>query len=166
VLHVYERCEHADCPVCTYLSSIDPTLVLGQYDLEIEGSWYGRLLVEIPVDASLEGELLTVAYCKNGRLMTIQVRVKDGYIRFWTDGLYAFTILDGVYTVAQAPDGSQILVDEMGIGIKTVAGLQGVSIAVELPVPGNSTPEAVETVLISLPTLPVCDPRKQALITA
>ena len=108
-----------DCEVCAYLTKVDPELILGQYKLEVEGYWQGLLIVEIPVDERYEGEILTVAYCEDGELKALNLKVEDGYIRFRTEKLWAYTVLDGIYTVAWI-NGVQVLVDENGIPIRTI----------------------------------------------
>ena len=120
-LHVHAGCEHSECDVCAYLASIDPEIVLGQYDLELEGSWYGMLLVEIPVDERYEGQILTVAYCLDGKLMTMDLRVRDGYVRFWTNRLLAYTVLNGRYRLVINSDGSRWLEDDENVPVRTIS---------------------------------------------
>lgn len=124
MLKVFEEFFHESlCAICAYLAAIAPNLVLGQYKLEVYGRWRGGLLVEIPVHERYEGKILTVAYCEDGELKALNLKVEGGYIRFWTGRLLAYTILDGVYTVEWV-DGVQVLVDSEGVPIETIAGYE------------------------------------------
>ncbi len=82
--------EHADCSVCTYLTTQESIRILGRY--------WGVLTVKIPVDEAYEGKDITVAWCENGRLVTRNVTVADGYVTFTTDSPHIFYLLDGIYT--------------------------------------------------------------------
>ena len=113
-LLVTDSIEHANCLICKYLEKLPSSLVLARYYLSISGSYYGMLYVQIPVDEAFEGQIVTIVYCDEGKLVTIQVEVKDGYVGFFVDKLHSFVILDGQYHVV-TEDGQQMLAsDETG----------------------------------------------------
>ena len=78
------------------------------------GSYYGMLYVQIPVDAAFEGQIVTIAYCDDGRLMTIQVVVRDGFASFFVDRLHTFVVLDGPYHTATENGSPALVSDESG----------------------------------------------------
>ena len=110
-LLVTDGCEHSNCIVCKYLDKLPVSIVLSRYHIALTGGYYGLLYVQIPVDQAFEGKIVTIAYCDNGRLMTIQVEVKDGYASFFADRLHTFTILDGLYH-AVTEGGHQMLASD------------------------------------------------------
>ena len=91
--------EHERCLVCNYLQKLPVSLVLARYYLSMTGVSNGMLYVQIPVDEDMEGQIVTIAYCDDGKLITIQVQVKDGFVSFFVDELHNFVILDGQYHV-------------------------------------------------------------------
>ena len=113
-LFVTNGCEHENCVICKYLEKLPASIVLSRYQITMTGCYYGMLYVQIPVDETFEGKIVTIAYCVDGKLMTIQVAVKDGFVSFFVDKLHAFVILDGQYH-AVSEDGHQMLAsDETG----------------------------------------------------
>ena len=110
-LFVDEACEHGDCLLCKYLSLLPDTVALARYRLSVSGDYYGMLLVQIPVDEEYEGQIVTIAYCEDGELRTIQVRVKDGFASFFIDELHTFVVLNGPYHVV-TENGQQLLASD------------------------------------------------------
>lgn len=110
-LFVTDDCEHENCIVCKYLAKLPAPIVLGRYYITMTGHYYGMLYVQIPVDETYEGQTVTIAYCDKGRLMTIQVTVKDGFASFYVDKLYTFVVLDGKYH-AVTEGGHQMLASD------------------------------------------------------
>ena len=80
------------------------------------------LYVQIPVDEKFEGQILTIAYCDDGKLVTIQVEVKDGFVSFFVDRLHTFVILDGQYHAVMEGGHQMLASDETG-EIVSVDGL-------------------------------------------
>ena len=78
------------------------------------GRYYGVLYVQIPVDETREGKTVTIAYCDDGKLMTIQVTVKDGFASFFVDKLHTFVVLDGQYHVVTENGHQMLASDETG----------------------------------------------------
>ena len=106
--------EHDNCLICKYLEKLPTSLVLARYHISMTGLSHGMLYVQIPVDEAMEGKIVTIAYCVDGKLMTIQVEVKDGYVSFFVDGLYNFVILDDQYHVVTEGDHQMLASDETG----------------------------------------------------
>ena len=109
-----EGCEHGNCIVCKYLEKLPVSIVLSRYHIALTGGYYGLLYVQIPVDQAFEGEIVTIAYCDDGRLVTIQVAVKDGYASFFVDRLHTFVILDGQYHAVTEGGHQMLASDETG----------------------------------------------------
>ena len=57
---------------------------------------------------------MTIAYCDDGKLMTIQVTVKDGFASFFVDKLHTFVVLDGQYHVVTENGHQMLASDETG----------------------------------------------------
>ena len=113
-LFVTNGCEHENCIICKYLEKLPASFVLSRYHITMTGCYYGMLYVQIPVDETIEGQIVTFAYCDDGKLMTIQAEVKDGFVSFFVDRLHTFVILDGQYH-AVTENGHQMLAsDETG----------------------------------------------------
>ena len=55
---------------------------------------------------------MTIAYCVDGKLMAIQVKVKDGFVSFFVDELHNFVILDGQYHVVTEGEHQMLASDE------------------------------------------------------
>ncbi|MGN1026994.1 MAG: hypothetical protein ACI4P4_11390, partial [Faecousia sp.] len=121
-LFVTDRCEHENCIICKYLEKLPASIVLARYHITMTGYYYGMLYVQIPVDEKFEGQILTIAYCDDGKLVTIQVEVKDGFVSFFVDRLHTFVILDGQYH-AVTEGGHQMLVSDETGEIVSVDGL-------------------------------------------
>ena len=113
-LLVTEGCEHENCIVCKYLEKLPVSIVLSRYHIALTGGYYGLLYVQIPVDQAFEGKIVTIAYCDDGRLVTIQVAVKDGYASFFVDRLHTFVILDGQYHAVTEGGHQMLASDETG----------------------------------------------------
>ena len=121
-LFVTDGCEHENCIICKYLEKLPAAIVLSRYHITMTGFYYGVLYVQIPVDETLEGKIVTIAYCDDGKLMTIQVAVKDGFASFFVDRLHTFVILDGQYH-AVTESGHQMLASDETGEIVSVDGL-------------------------------------------
>ena len=121
-LFVTDGCEHENCIICKYLEKLPAAIVLSRYHITMTGFHYGVLYVQIPVDETLEGKIVTIAYCDDGKLMTIQVAVKDGFASFFVDRLHTFVILDGQYH-AVTESGHQMLASDETGEIVSVDGL-------------------------------------------
>ena len=104
--------EHVDCLICKYLEKLPAALILYRYHISMTGLSHGMLYVQIPVDEAMEGQIVTIAYCVDGKLMTIQVEVKDGFVSFFVDELHNFVILDGQYHVVTEGEHQMLASDE------------------------------------------------------
>ena len=113
-LLVTDGCEHENCIVCKYLEKLPVSMILSRYHMALTGGYYGLLYVQIPVEKAFEGKIVTIAYCDNGRLVTIQVEVKDGYASFFVDQLHTFVILDGQYHAVTEGGHQMLASDETG----------------------------------------------------
>lgn len=121
-LFVTNDSEHENCAICKYLEKLPSSIVLSRYHITMSGRYFGMLYVQIPVDEAFEGKIVTIAYCDDGKLMTIQVEVRDGFASFFVDRLHTFVILDGQYhTVTE--DGYQMLASDETGEIVSVDGL-------------------------------------------
>ena len=109
-----DGCEHENCIVCKYLEKLPVSMILSRYHIALTGRYYGLLYVQIPVEEAFEGKIVTIAYCDNGRLVTIQVEVKDGYASFFVDQLHTFVILDGQYHAVTEGGHQMLASDETG----------------------------------------------------
>ena len=78
------------------------------------GCYFGMLYVQIPVDEAFEGKIVTIAYCDDGKLVTIQVEVKDGFASFFVDRLHTFVVLDGQYHAVTESGHQMLASDETG----------------------------------------------------
>ena len=67
---------------------------------------------------------MTIAYCVNGNLITIQVEVRDGFASFFVDSLHTFVILEGQYH-AVTESGHQMLASDETGEVISVDGLFG-----------------------------------------
>lgn len=123
-LFVENGCEHENCMVCKYLEKLPDSLVLSRYRITMTGRYYGMLYVQIPVDEAFEGQIVTIAYCVNGNLITIQVEVRDGFASFFVDSLHTFVILEGQYHAVTESGHQMLALDETGEVI-SVDGLFG-----------------------------------------
>ena len=113
-LLVTDGCEHENCIVCKYLEKLPVSMILSRYHIALTGRYYGLLYVQIPAEEAFEGKIVTIAYCDNGRLVTIQVEVKDGYASFFVDQLHTFVILDGQYHAVTEGGHQMLASDETG----------------------------------------------------
>ncbi|MDO5545044.1 MAG: hypothetical protein Q4F81_04355 [Eubacteriales bacterium] len=113
-LLVTNGCEHENCIVCKYLEKLPASIVLSRYHIALTGGYYGLLYVQIPVDQAFEGQIVTIVYCDDGKLVTIQVEVKDGYASFFVDRLHTFVILDGQYHAVTEGGHQMLASDETG----------------------------------------------------
>lgn len=104
--------EHDHCLICKYLEKLPASLVLYRYHISMTGRSHGMLYVQIPVDEAMEGQIVTIAYCVDGKLMAIQVEVKDGFVSFFVDELHNFVILDGQYHVVTEGEHQMLASDE------------------------------------------------------
>ena len=123
-LFVTNDSEHGNCAICKYLEKLPSSIVLSRYHITMSGRYFGMLYVQIPVDEALEGKIVTIAYCDDGKLMTIQVEVRDGFASFFVDRLHTFVILDGQYH-AVTESGHQMLASDETGEIVSVDGLFG-----------------------------------------
>ncbi|MBQ2818029.1 MAG: S-layer homology domain-containing protein, partial [Clostridia bacterium] len=112
-LYVDHECAHIDCPVCRYLKAIEPDKALAYYRIKLIGESYGRIKVSIPVDEIYNGKILTIAYCDDGKLKTVDAVVKDGYVTFIADNFGAFLILNGKYTVHTSGEGYYEMISDI-----------------------------------------------------
>ena len=113
-LFVTDSCEHENCILCKYLEKLPASIVLARYHITMTGCYYGMLYVQIPVDETIEGQIVTIAYCDDGKLITIQVEVKDGFVSFFVDRLHTFVILDGQYHAVTEGGHPMLASDETG----------------------------------------------------
>ncbi|MDY6180230.1 MAG: hypothetical protein SPI15_05205 [Candidatus Faecousia sp.] len=113
-LFVTDGFEHESCLVCKYLEILPASIVLARYHITITGCYHGMLYVQIPVEEALEGQIVTIAYCDDGKLVTIQVEVKDGFVSFFVDRLHTFVILDGQYHAVTESGHQMLASDETG----------------------------------------------------
>ena len=56
-------------------------------------------------------QIVTIAYCDDGELKTIQVRVRDGFASFFINELHTFVVLNGQYHVV-TENGQQLLASD------------------------------------------------------
>jgi len=112
-LYVDHECAHIDCPVCRYLKAIEPDKALAYYRIKLIGESYGRIKVSIPVDEIYNGKILTIAYCDDGKLKTVDAVVKDGYVTFIADNFGAFLVLNGKYTVHTSGEGYYEMISDI-----------------------------------------------------
>ena len=108
---------HGDCPVCRYLASVDPSQYLIRYRLELTVRYFGGLLVELYVGEEYNGQILTVVYCEHGFMKKMDQEVKEGYIRFQTDRLLTYMVMDGIYSISVI-DGAPVLVDQQNVPVR------------------------------------------------
>ena len=108
---------HGDCLVCRYLASVDPSQYLIRYRIELTVRYFGGLLVELYVGEEYDGQILTVVYCEDGVMKKMDLEVKDGYIRFWTDRLLTYMVMDGIYSISVI-DGAPVLVDQQNVPVR------------------------------------------------
>ncbi len=113
-LLVTTESEHENCIICKYLEKLPTAIVLSRYHIAMTGRYYGVLYVQIPVEETREGKIVTIAYCDDGKLMTIQVTVKDGFASFFVDKLHTFVVLDGQYHVVTENGHQMLASDETG----------------------------------------------------
>ncbi|MDY3859971.1 MAG: hypothetical protein SO014_04955 [Candidatus Limivicinus sp.] len=113
-LFVTNGCEHENCMICKYLEKLPASIVLSRYNITMSGHYYGKLYVQIPVDEKFNGQIVTIAYCDDGKLITIQVEVKDGFASFFVDRLHTFVILDGQYHAVTEGGHQMLASDETG----------------------------------------------------
>ena len=100
--------------ICKYLEKLPASIVLSRYNITMSGHYYGKLYVQIPVDEKFNGQIVTIAYCDDGKLITIQVEVKDGFASFFVDRLHTFVILDGQYHAVTEGGHQMLASDETG----------------------------------------------------
>ncbi|MGE4277727.1 MAG: S-layer homology domain-containing protein, partial [Lawsonibacter sp.] len=99
ILSVTDPAANTEDAAYRYLNQIRPDKALAYYQIKLEGTFSGKLTVQIPVDTKYEGKELTVITCLNGRLTTENLTVKDGFVTFTTETLSSYMVLDGKYTV-------------------------------------------------------------------
>ncbi|MEA4932918.1 MAG: S-layer homology domain-containing protein, partial [Lawsonibacter sp.] len=100
VLKVTDPVANAEDAAYHYLNQIRADKALAYHQIKLEGTFSGKLTVQIPVDAKYEGKELTVITYLNGTLKTMDLTVKGGYVTFTTETLSSYMVLDGKYTVA------------------------------------------------------------------
>ena len=113
-LFVENGCEHENCMICEYLEKLPSSIVLSRHYITMTGCYFGMLYVQIPVDEAFEGKIVTIAYCDDGKLVTIQVEVKDGFASFFVDRLHTFVVLDGQYHAVTESGHQMLASDETG----------------------------------------------------